>query len=407
MSTYEDSGVDRNYKIPKRNADEMSSDSNGKGDYPAFPNAQSPMMASSYYNYYENQGMYGPWQQGSVYSQYPASGPVEPITQNIYNTLSHIKEKPKNFRKNIYKETVPDIDDPTLPKELTLMFQPLYCKLCTAQLSSNVMAKLHYKSKNHEKKIRKFLIDYAQKTGEPLHKRAKVAGTPKSEEDQNPKWFHCDVCDLPLTGRMHAESHYMGKNHQKGVVGAQGARRQGYYNAEGKWGEKVVLREGEDTFGLDFRCKEKQPAPPPPPPPASSTNQLSARFHCDVCNVSATCQEQIEMHYKGQKHQKKLRQLGLQPQYVPVQPAVAQPTVAESVYVSKSVDINLAVYRTPSGGLLLSHLQPHAEFGAPVQDSPEEQGAYEEVPTEIMGPDAQLQHLGAPALSFVPRKESN
>lgn len=79
------------------------------------------------------------------------------------------------------RETVPDADDPTLPKELTAMFQPLYCKLCTAQLSSNVMAKIHYKSKNHEKNIRKFLIDHAGKTGEPLHKRAKVNATPKSE----------------------------------------------------------------------------------------------------------------------------------------------------------------------------------------------------------------------------------
>lgn len=35
------------------------------------------------------------------------------------------------------------------------------------------------------------------------------------QEDSNPKWFHCDVCDLPLTGRIHAESHYMGKNHRK------------------------------------------------------------------------------------------------------------------------------------------------------------------------------------------------
>lgn len=79
------------------------------------------------------------------------------------------------------KETVPDADDSTLPKELTAMFQPLYCKLCTAQLSSNIMAKIHYKSKNHEKNIRKFLIDYSERTGEPLHKRAKADNSSKSE----------------------------------------------------------------------------------------------------------------------------------------------------------------------------------------------------------------------------------
>lgn len=80
------------------------------------------------------------------------------------------------------KETVPDCDDPTLPKELIALFQPLYCKLCACQLSSNIMAKLHYKSKNHEKKIRKYLIDYSERTGEPLHKRAKVMPSKKSSE---------------------------------------------------------------------------------------------------------------------------------------------------------------------------------------------------------------------------------
>lgn len=63
--------------------------------------------------------------------------------------------------------------DTTLPKELSLMFQPLFCKLCNMQLSSSVVAKLHYKGKNHEKKVRKYLIEYAARTGEPLHKRAK------------------------------------------------------------------------------------------------------------------------------------------------------------------------------------------------------------------------------------------
>lgn len=62
--------------------------------------------------------------------------------------------------------------DETLPKELKILFQPLYCKLCSVQLSSNIVAKLHYKSKNHEKKIRRFLIEYSERTGQPLHKRA-------------------------------------------------------------------------------------------------------------------------------------------------------------------------------------------------------------------------------------------
>ncbi|KAJ8953701.1 hypothetical protein NQ314_007310 [Rhamnusium bicolor] len=352
MSTYEEVGLDRNYKIPKRKSEEMSNDSNN--DYNPYTNVENPVLANSYYNYYENPGLFGPWQQGAIYSQYPSTNTVEPITQNIYNTLSHIKEKPKNFRKNIFKETVPDVDDPSLPKELTSMFQPLYCKLCTAQLSSNVMAKLHYKSKNHEKKIRKFLVEYSQSTGEPLHKRARIAGTPKSEEEKNPRWFHCDVCDLPLTGKMHAESHYMGKNHQKALTGWRPPAGRGFYNDEGKWVrqsvKKVTLADGEDTFGLAFRTNKPETPKPVVPVATTSTNGTSSKFHCEVCNVGATCQEQIEMHFKGQKHQKKMKQLGLQPHFVTPNLSTKQCNTAETSFSSKGTDnINLSVYRTPSG----------------------------------------------------------
>lgn len=62
-----------------------------------------------------------------------------------------------------------------------MLFQPLFCKLCTVQLSSNQTAKMHYKSKNHEKNIRKWLIDYSDKTGEPLHKRTKLSSEKQVE----------------------------------------------------------------------------------------------------------------------------------------------------------------------------------------------------------------------------------
>lgn len=73
-------------------------------------------------------------------------------------------------------EIVPDLQDDSLPKDLKVLFQPLFCKLCSAKLTSNMTAKMHYKSKNHEKKIKKWLVDYAGKSGEPLHPRAQASG---------------------------------------------------------------------------------------------------------------------------------------------------------------------------------------------------------------------------------------
>lgn len=72
--------------------------------------------------------------------------------------------------------------DNTLPKELRDLFEPLDCKLCTAQLTSTVMAKVHYASNAHEKRLRKWLVEYSERTGEPLHKRA--TAEPKNKEEE-------------------------------------------------------------------------------------------------------------------------------------------------------------------------------------------------------------------------------
>lgn len=61
------------------------------------------------------------------------------------------------------------------------MFQPLFCKLCDKNLSSSIVAKSHYKGKLHEKNVRKYLLDYAERTEEPLEKRAKIMESSKTE----------------------------------------------------------------------------------------------------------------------------------------------------------------------------------------------------------------------------------
>lgn len=61
-----------------------------------------------------------------------------------------------------------------LPEELIKLFKPLCCDLCAAKLNSPSTARLHYESKNHEKKINNWLATWAEKTGEPVPKRPSV-----------------------------------------------------------------------------------------------------------------------------------------------------------------------------------------------------------------------------------------
>lgn len=119
--------------------------------------------------------------------------------------------------------------DDALPAELTKLMLPLACDLCTIKMNSNMSAKMHYDSKNHDKKVNAWLLEWSKKTGEPLPKRGKVSTDVASfsmrihgifetfqipDGPAGPNAFHCDVCDLALTSLQHANQHYMGKRHR-------------------------------------------------------------------------------------------------------------------------------------------------------------------------------------------------
>lgn len=63
---------------------------------------------------------------------------------------------------------------------------------------------------------------------------------------------------------------------------------------------------GRDGFGQDFIVPKEII-----PPTTLSTSETS-KLRCDICQVNVTSLQQIEMHYKGQKHKKKLKLLGLE-----------------------------------------------------------------------------------------------
>lgn len=126
-----------------------------------------------------------------------------------------------------------------LPDELVKLFKPLCCDLCSAKLNSPSTARVHYESRNHEKKINHWLAGWAERTGEPLPKRQAVRFTNIIPCESNllkisdlnsismviqinrgptgKNALHCDVCDLALTSLQHAKQHNMGKKHKKYV----------------------------------------------------------------------------------------------------------------------------------------------------------------------------------------------
>lgn len=84
---------------------------------------------------------------------------------------------------------------------------------------------------------------------------------------------------------------------------------------------KKTLKEGEDTFGEDFKkkvnpCTLESITDPSDivlstPVSPSTPSNLTSKYYCDLCKVGATCQEQLDMHFNGQKHKKKLKSCGM------------------------------------------------------------------------------------------------
>lgn len=64
--------------------------------------------------------------------------------------------------------------DADLPEELRKLFNALHCTLCDAKMNSPISARMHYESKQHDKKVNQWLADWSQRTGEPLPKRQKL-----------------------------------------------------------------------------------------------------------------------------------------------------------------------------------------------------------------------------------------
>lgn len=112
------------------------------------------------------------------------------------------------------------------------------------------------------------------------------------------------------------------------LAGKKTPSGKGYYDESGKWVRTYVVNvetkqsetmfsffffsvaaktdlTGRDGFGQDF-IVAKEIVPP-------TVNPDVSKLRCDICQVSVTSLQQIEMHYKGQKHKKKIKLLGLEP----------------------------------------------------------------------------------------------
>ncbi|XP_050728231.1 zinc finger matrin-type protein 3-like isoform X2 [Eriocheir sinensis] len=252
------------------------------------------------------------------------------------------------------KRPLPVELDPNLPEELVAKFHNNSCELCEVKLNSRIQAKNHYEGKQHRKKVKNYVVENARKDGQPPAKIAKldISTSKKKLEPLDVSQLYCKCCDLSFTSEQHAQQHYMGRNHQRVLHGLKPLKA-GYYNKEtGKWQRMPPdPRVSVERLGLNMEpTSEDESGETPRKPIDPDCVKERGRFFCELCNVSATSQDQLDGHITGQRHLKAVRLHAKKTSATATGPSdsiLASVIKADEAKKTKSKD--LSIYRTPSG----------------------------------------------------------
>ncbi|XP_063890625.1 zinc finger matrin-type protein 3 [Helicoverpa armigera] len=171
-----------------------------------------------------------------------------------------------------------------LPDALLRLIEPHYCGICAQELQNFDLSRLHYISKNHAKNQKKWLVQQAE-VG--FHRPKEI---PLKARD-----LYCELCDVHITSKTHAESHYSGRSH-RGIV-------------EGRKPPKnpFLLQRGMEDRIEQLIRREKKQLKPVEASEASADQKKDAKpiqpdLYCEICKTSVTCSEQMTMHLNGKRH---------------------------------------------------------------------------------------------------------
>ncbi|CAG9575812.1 unnamed protein product [Danaus chrysippus] len=186
------------------------------------------------------------------------------------------------LRCGLTKETIR-----TLPRSLLKLYQSDNCGLCSQNLDTISVARLHYISKNHQKKQKKWLTS-----------RTDLGSHRIKEQPLKARELYCELCDVHITSKIHSESHYSGKPHRAIVEGRKVPKN------------PFLLQRGmEERLDLLIRREKKfLNVSGDQEPKKKEVKIVQPELYCEICETSVTCSEQMVMHLNGKRHLVKEKQ---------------------------------------------------------------------------------------------------
>jgi len=222
-----------------------------------------------------------------------------------------------------------------LPPGILVLCKATKCDVCDYSCKNLSEARQHYRGKNHEKKFKICLEAFCQQNGIPVPRKSINSFT---EEDLNET--KCALCNVELSSKIMAKSHYEGKPHAKKKKAAEMQNsKSDDVDETGRFGigarfykndvqkpngsddqEENLLKEGDIEEGMDGTwgaCEIPQTTSKSQPTGAgfylesnSITNSASSgNLFCDICNLQSTSQVSHNAHMQGKNHKKKVNLL--------------------------------------------------------------------------------------------------
>ncbi|KAJ8734783.1 hypothetical protein PYW08_014033 [Mythimna loreyi] len=170
-----------------------------------------------------------------------------------------------------------------LPNVLLRLMNPESCGVCGQPFDNYDGARLHYNSKNHVKNVKKW-----------VSQQAKVGAQRPKEIPVKARELYCELCDIHITSKSHADSHYEGRSHRAIVEGRKPPKNPFLL-------QKNMQIRVQKLIRRERRCLKPFEKPEPVEKPKPD-KLLTPELYCEICQTTVTCTEQMTMHLNGKKH---------------------------------------------------------------------------------------------------------
>ncbi|XP_052066353.1 uncharacterized protein LOC127705998 [Mytilus californianus] len=215
------------------------------------------------------------WMQADLSLTKNSAEPLSPLTIPPHSFILPIQNKPLNMSK---LSPASPVSKPTLKKseepDYTFAGSRGYCNICDLELTSKQHADQHLKGAKHHKAKNAMNVQVLVQDVDPV---ARQSSTSSQEYTFNGKQGFCNLCNLELTSKVPADQHLRGAKHAK-MKNAQAVKP-------------------SVTTGISARSDMRGTG-------GEEYTFNGSRGYCNVCKIELTSKLHADSHLKGKNHAK-------------------------------------------------------------------------------------------------------